>query len=115
QVQIEFSGQITEPMHGIYPCNFKLDGQPKQLIATQFESHHAREVFPCVDEPEAKAVFSLKLKTPTEETVIANTPPVSEKLDSGGKITVFEDTPIMSTYLLAFVYGELSFTEAKTK
>jgi len=73
-IEIEFSGKITEPMHGIYPCNFKLDGQDKRLIATQFESHHAREAFPCIDEPEAKAVFSLSLKTPAGETVIANTP-----------------------------------------
>ena len=115
RLEIEFSGKITEPMHGLYPCNFEIDGQKKQLIATQFESHHAREVFPCVDEPEAKAVFSLSLKTPSGETVIANTPPISEKKVVNSKITVFEDTPIMSSYLLAFVYGELGFAEAKTK
>ena len=127
-IEIEFSGKITEPMHGIYPCNFKLDGQDKRLIATQFESHHAREAFPCIDEPEAKAVFSLSLKTPAGETVIANTPikKVQEvegsRLMGDGrapktinhKLTTFEDTPRMSTYLLAFVYGELGFKEAKT-
>jgi hypothetical protein len=40
-VQIAFSGNITKPMNGIYPCFFKHDGQDKKLIATQFESHHA--------------------------------------------------------------------------
>jgi len=113
-IEVEFSGLITEPMHGIYPCNFKLDGKDKQLIATQFESHHAREAFPCIDEPEAKAVFSLSLKTPAGETVIANTP-VKTQLKAGQSIvTTFEDTPRMSTYLLAFVYGELEYKEART-
>jgi aminopeptidase N len=111
-IEIEFSGKITEPMHGIYPCNFKLDGQSKQLIATQFESHHAREAFPCVDEPEAKAVFSLSLMTPAGETVIANTPVKTEKKTGGSITTSFEDTPRMSTYLLAFVYGQLAYKEA---
>jgi aminopeptidase N len=114
-IEIEFSGKITEPMHGIYPCNFELDGKKKQLIATQFESHHAREAFPCIDEPEAKAVFSLCLKTLADETIIANTPVKNQESSGRRHITVFEDTPIMSTYLLAFAYGELAYKEARTK
>lgn len=114
-VEIDFSGKITESMHGIYPCNFELDGVRKQLIATQFESHHAREVFPCIDEPEAKAIFSLILKTPAKETVISNTPPLSQKTIGHSIVTTFEDTPRMSTYLLAFVYGKLEYKEAVAK
>src|SRR6476620_8769486 len=45
-----FSGTITDQMHGMYPCYYEHDGAAKELIATQFESHHAREVFPCLDE-----------------------------------------------------------------
>src|SRR5690349_13286830 len=37
EIHIEFSGKIQQSMHGIYFCNFKLDGKPKQLVATQFE------------------------------------------------------------------------------
>ena len=51
QVEMAFSGRITDAMHGIYPCYF--DKRRKILTATQFESHHAREAFPCIDEPEA--------------------------------------------------------------
>ncbi|MCA9333159.1 hypothetical protein KDA00_04805, partial [Candidatus Saccharibacteria bacterium] len=77
-IEIEFSGKITPQMNGIYPCNFKINGKNKQLIATQFESHHAREVFPCIDEPEAKATFDLSITSPKGETVIANTPVKSQ-------------------------------------
>ena len=115
-VTIEFDGSITRPMNGIYPCFFKHDGQDKQLIATQFESHHAREAFPCIDEPEAKATFDLTLFTPDEGVVIANTPiKKQQKTKRGALETQFETTPKMSTYLLAFVYGELESLEATTK
>jgi aminopeptidase N len=113
-IEIEFSGKISEAMHGIYPCNFELKGKKHQLIATQFESHHAREVFPCVDEPEAKATFALTLVTPAGETVISNTPIKNQKNKNGQIITAFEPTPIMSTYLLAFAYGELGYKEAES-
>ena len=114
-ISLEFEGKITKPMHGIYPCHFKHGGKSKMLIATQFESHHAREGFPCIDEPEAKATFDLMLTTPAGETVIANTPVAGEKKEGKNVVTTFETTPRMSTYLLAFAYGELGYKEAKTK
>jgi aminopeptidase N len=112
-----FEGKITRPMNGIYPCVFTHDGQEKKLIATQFESHHAREAFPCIDEPEAKATFDLALTTPeaNSKTVIANTPVRSSITENGMVGTIFETTPKMSTYLLAFVYGDMDYLEAKTK
>lgn len=114
-ITMEWEAPITRPMNGVYPCFFKHDGKDKKLIATQFESHHAREAFPCVDEPEAKATFDLSLITPDSETVLANTPVTDQKEVDGGFKTRFDTTPKMSTYLLAFVYGELGYKEATTK
>ncbi len=114
-ITMEFTGAITRPMNGIYPCFFTRDGKEKKLIATQFESHHAREAFPCIDEPEAKATFDLTLTTPAGETVIANTPVKTQSTKGKQQVTSFETTPRMSVYLLAFVSGELGYTEAQTK
>jgi aminopeptidase N len=114
-VKMSFSGDITRPMNGIYPCYFKHGGQDKILIATQFESHHAREAFPCIDEPEAKATFDLTLTTATDATVIANTPVKQQETKGKQQVTSFETTPKMSSYLLAFVFGELKYLEATTK
>lgn len=113
-VVMEFTGEVTRPMNGIYPCFFKHDGKDKKLIATQFESHHAREAFPCIDEPEAKATFDLTLVSPAGETVISNTPVKEQQQDGERLISTFETTPKMSTYLLAFVFGEMEYLEAKT-
>ena len=114
-VTMDFEGTINRPMNGIYPCFFKHEGVEKRLIATQFESHHAREAFPCIDEPEAKATFDLTLITPEVKTVLANTPAKSQETKDGLLVTSFETTPKMSTYLLAFVMGELDSLEATTK
>lgn len=114
-VRLEFRGKITPQMNGMYPCFFEHENVKKQLIATQFESHHAREVFPCIDEPEAKATFDLTLTTPAGETVLANTPVRKQRTQGEHVTTTFETTPHMSTYLLAFVYGELGYKEAVTK
>ena len=112
---INFSGNITDAMHGLYPCYFTHDGVKKQLFATQFESHHAREVFPCVDEPAAKAEYDLTLITRPEITVLGNMPVKSEEENGDSLTTTFEKTPRMSSYLLAFVIGELHKKSARTK
>ena len=114
-IHINFSGTITDAMHGLYPCYFTHDDVKKQLFATQFESHHAREVFPCVDEPAAKAEYDLTLVTRTGITVLGNMPVKSEEENGDSLTTTFEKTPRMSSYLLAFVIGELHKKTARTK
>ena len=114
-IHIIFSGNITDAMHGLYPCYFTHNGIKKQLFATQFESHHAREVFPCIDEPAAKAEYDLTLITRPGITVLGNMPVKSEGENGDSRTTTFEKTPRMSSYLLAFVIGELHKKTARTK
>lgn len=115
EITINFEGSITKNMDGIYPCSFMDDGIQKRLIATQFESHHAREAFPCIDEPEAKATFQLTLNHSKDEIALSNTPKISENTEKDRVISVFDTTPIMSTYLFAFVVGEMAYLEATSK
>ncbi len=114
-ITMQFEASITRPMNGVYPCFFTHNDTEKKIIATQFESHFARQAFPCIDEPEAKATFDLTLLSPLSETVLGNTPIKAQAQKDGKLETTFETTPIMSTYLLAFMYGELEFKEATTK
>ncbi len=116
-VTVEFKGSITDVMNGIYPSRFDHDGVEEVILATQFESHHAREAFPCIDEPAAKATFSLSIETPAIEgqVVLSNTPELSRESSDGLSRISFEKTPRMSTYLLAFVIGKMHCFEAKTK
>ena len=110
-----FEGTITEAMHGLYPSYFEHDGIKKKLFATQFESHHAREVFPCIDEPEAKATFDLILSTQTGITALGNMPVREQRTENDRLVTTFQTSPVMSTYLLAFVTGELHAVSGSTK
>lgn len=114
-LKLEFNGDISESMVGLYPCKHKVGLNEIIILATQFESHHAREVFPCIDEPAAKATFDLTLTTSPNETVLSNTPIVFQTKSAQNLITVFKTTPVMSTYLLAFVVGQLEFLESKAK
>lgn len=104
-------------MTGIYPSYYTYNGEKKEIISTQFESHFAREAFPCVDEPEAKATFDLSLKFDAEEgdTALSNMPEINSHLREETGVWTFETTPRMSTYLLAFGFGALHGKTAKTK
>lgn len=114
QITIKFSLALTDAMHGIYPCYYEHQGQKCELYATQFESHHAREAFPCVDEPEAKATFAISILS-NEPVVLSNMPVISQRESSEGTLTTFEQTPRMSTYLAAFVAGDLQRATTATK
>ncbi|WP_125704888.1 M1 family metallopeptidase [Lacticaseibacillus daqingensis] len=104
-VTLTYTAPLTDTMMGIYPSYYKLNGERKQIIGTQFETTAARQAFPGVDEPEAKATFSLALKFDEQpgETVLANMPEL--RVEDG--VHYFDTTVKMSTYLVAFAFGDL--------
>ncbi len=113
-IEINFKGKITRPMNGLYPCYYNDGNTQEIMLATQFESHHAREVFPCIDEPEAKAVFNLTLLTKGDDVVLANTELKAQNKEGQYTQSEFEPTPKMSPYLLAFVIGKVKSLEKLT-
>ncbi len=118
-VTMTFEGKIQDSLHGVYLCRYEVAGEKQTLITTQFESHFAREAFPCIDEPEAKASFTLSLLAPEADKVLSNMPATQQTQQTikGQELvrTTFEPSPRMSTYLLAFVIGDLQSKTAKTK
>ena len=115
-MHIEFEGRIHEDMRGFYKSDYTdAKGAKKVMGATQFEATDARKCFPCFDEPAMKAVFGLTLIMPKDLTAVSNMPVKEEKMQGAKKRVEFHDTPIMSSYLLAFAIGELEHVEGKTK
>jgi len=114
---IDYQFKISRQMSGLYPSFYDHNDVKEIILATQFESHHAREVFPCIDEPQAKAIFNLRLVADKDEVVLANCGIASQKpagKDSNQVVYTFKPTPIMSSYLLAFVIGKLDCVKGVT-
>ena len=115
KLDLEYSGQLKDNLHGFYRSQYIHDGKTKYLATTQFEATHAREAFICIDEPAAKATFEVTLTVDKTLTAISNTNIIEETIDGGNKTCHFATTPRMSTYLLAFIVGDLKRVTTKTK
>ncbi|MDP6667827.1 MAG: M1 family metallopeptidase, partial [Dehalococcoidia bacterium] len=109
----DFTGILNDQLHGFYRSTFTDDDGVEHTIATtQFESTHARRAFPCFDEPAFKASFGVTLIVPEGEFAVSNGPTISEsELGDGRKKILFEDTMVMSTYLVAFIVGPFEATD----
>lgn len=112
-LEIAWAGQIRDGLRGLYRSTFA----DARYAATQFEATDARRAFPCFDEPEFKARFTLELVHDAHLTAIANAPIERvEDLPEGRRRTRFATTPKISTYLVAFTVGPYASTpEARTR
>lgn len=113
-----FAGVLNDNMAGFYRSSFKAaDGSTTYMATTQMEPTDARRAFPCFDEPALKAKFTVTLIADEKMTCLSNMDVASEKqiqsTISGGrrKAVTFSPTPLMSTYLLCFIVGELNYIE----
>ncbi|CAI0419958.1 unnamed protein product [Linum tenue] len=113
-LKIEFSGSLNEHLRGFYRCTY-LDGETKKnMVATQFEAVDARRCFPCWDEPALKATFRVAIDAPVELTALSNMPVADEKIHGNIKTVTFQESPLMSTYLVAVVLGVFDHVEQTT-
>ena len=109
----EFTGELNDKLRGFYRSTYTdIDGNERHLATTQMEATDARRAFPCWDEPALKAIFDLTLVVPSDMVAESNMPVVSvEEVRPGVKAVRYAETPVMSTYLLAFIIGDLSYIE----
>ena len=113
RLHLEFTGELNDKLRGFYRSRYvDADGTEKYLATTQLEATDARRAFPCWDEPAIKATFKVTLIIPSDLEAVSNMSIVREsEVKPGLKRLEFGETPIMSTYLLAFIIGELSSVE----
>ena len=71
----------------------------------------ARTVFPCFDQPDLKAVFSLRLDIPGTWVAVSDGGLLSETASEGRKLLAFNDTKPIPTYLFSFVAGQWQIAE----
>ncbi len=111
RLTLAFSGVLNDKLRGFYRSTYKNQaGETRTLAATQFEATDARRAFPCWDEPAFKAVFSSTLIISPELQVVSNTAVADERIENGKKVVRFADTIPMSTYLVAYIVGDLEAT-----
>lgn len=110
-LSLDFSGPLDRSGTGIFITDV-LSSSP--MLSTLFEPMQARTVFPCFDEPCFKATFSLSIDVPTGLKCLGNT-----FIKSEGPVTpirkrriVFDKTPPLPTYLLAFAIGDFDMIES---
>lgn len=108
---IDYSGKIQTDPIGF--C--KINDEQDFVMYTQFEPICARKCFPCFDEPSFRAKFSLEIVSPMNKFVLSNTQVKSITQINSGLVYTFEETPPMSTYLVAFYIGNATYVEIKTK
>lgn len=120
ELSIPFEGVLGTGLLGYYRSSYT--DQKKQtkvwLSVTQFEPTHARQAFPCFDEPEMKATFDVSLGHHKQYTALSNMPINRSEPMTSNKDWVmdrFDRTVPMSTYLVAYSINDFEYREAMTK
>ncbi|NTX49852.1 M1 family metallopeptidase [Myxococcus sp. CA039A] len=104
-LELGWTGSFTDGLRGLYLAG--------KVAATQFEAADARRVFPCFDEPAFKAKWSLSVRVPKGLAVLGNGPIVKEEKDGALTKVTFQETEVLSSYLVALVVGPLVGTPAQ--
>ena len=126
-LSVSFSGTMNNDMAGFYRSKYKpavpaaksvpRDDQYHYMFSTQFESSDARRAFPCLDEPNLKASFEFDIEIPEDQVALSNMPEKETRKGSkdGLKVVSFERSPVMSTYLYSWAFGDFEYIEDFTR
>lgn len=105
-IEISYYGVLRDDNFGFYRSSYRgALGEQVWLATTQFQPHHARSAFPCYDEPQIRATFSIEIIHHSSYFALSNMPVASltTPIETERTYTVFETTPAVQTYLVAFV------------
>ena len=103
ELQITFTSQAGAAGKAMTQYEDRDDGS--EYVYTLFVPMDASMGFPCFDQPDLKAKFTLEVTAPAEWTVIANTASGSVTKSGTYAVSSFPETRPISTYLFAFTAG----------
>ncbi|KAJ1527772.1 hypothetical protein ONE63_007727 [Megalurothrips usitatus] len=115
-LSLSFSNKLQKDNYGFYVSSYDVPGGFEYMATTHLEATSARKAFPCFDEPTYRATFTVSLAKLDDQIALSNMPPASEPSDYDPSIgnrrwVVFQQTPKMPTYLLAFIVCKLKKVE----
>lgn len=84
------------------------------LLYTLFVPDRARTAFPCFDQPDMKAHFTLNLEVPEGWKAVSNTVPVNTETAEGRSHIAFAESEPLPTYLFAFAAGKFDYEQYTT-
>ena len=117
KLSIDFLGELGSEAFGFYRSSYfdSEENTEEYLATTQFELTGARKAFPCFDEPALKAVFKVNLGRLQDMNSISNMPHQSVGVPMSDNDIfvwdVYQETPVMPTYILAFVISRYSYNQ----
>lgn len=80
----------------------------EDFLYTLLVPDRASTLFPCFDQPDLKAKFTLSLETPSDWEVLGSAPIISTTRKEEATFHQFAQSDLMSTYLFSFVAGEFN-------
>ncbi|XP_058424828.1 thyrotropin-releasing hormone-degrading ectoenzyme [Diceros bicornis minor] len=115
-LKIIYNALIENELLGFFRSSYVLHGERRFLGITQFSPTHARKAFPCFDEPIYKATFKISIKHQATYLSLSNMPVETSVFEEDGWVTDhFSQTPLMSTYYLAWAICNFTYRETTTK
>ena len=103
-LEIEHDGIYSNSGEGLH--RFVDPADDEVYLYTQFETGDARRMYPCFDQPDQKATFTISTITPKHWEVISNySVESSRELDGDKKFIQFAESQVISTYVTAIVAG----------
>lgn len=112
-LDISYSGKVrNDDSGGFYWRDYYESGSRRFIAGTQFQATEARYAFPCYDEPQIRARFGITVVHGQNLNALSNMPVKSRTVSSGYATTVFEDSPPMQSYIVAWVVSDFSSVAA---
>jgi aminopeptidase N len=113
RLHLRYRGEVQRSGEGLFRADFRIQGQPARVLATQLQAVQARRVLPVFDEPVFRAVFDIAVRAPTGYEVLSNMPLRHARPEGVTVLHRFAPTPAMPSYLLAVAVGRYDVLEGQ--
>ncbi|KAM9355971.1 glutamyl aminopeptidase [Pholidichthys leucotaenia] len=112
-LSLDFQGWLNGSLVGFYRVTYVEEGVTKKIAATDHEPTDARKSFPCFDEPNKKATYTVSITHDENYEALSNMPVegTPETLQDNKMKTTFQRSVPMSTYLVCFAVHQFIFVE----